>query len=116
MLAENDPRVFFAAERTLLAWIRTALGSIGLGFVVERFGLFVERAGTEVAHRLSPWIGVALVTMGGLAAAVAALQHRRFRRSLGESDRPVGHRADFALMLGFGVALAGLALAGLLVL
>src|SRR5476649_2339332 len=37
---ENDPRVFFAAERTLLAWVRAAIGLIGLGFVVARFGLF----------------------------------------------------------------------------
>jgi putative membrane protein len=36
----NDPRVYFAAERTLLAWIRTGLTVVGLGFVVARFGLF----------------------------------------------------------------------------
>ncbi len=38
----NDPRVFFAAERTLLAWVRTGLAVMGLGFVVARFGLFVR--------------------------------------------------------------------------
>ncbi len=30
----DDPRVYFAAERTLLAWIRTGITTIGLGFVV----------------------------------------------------------------------------------
>jgi uncharacterized membrane protein YidH (DUF202 family) len=31
---EHNSRVFFAAERTLLAWIRTALALMGIGFVV----------------------------------------------------------------------------------
>ncbi|MBX9623444.1 MAG: DUF202 domain-containing protein, partial [Gemmataceae bacterium] len=43
-MTNNDPRVFFAAERTLLAWVRTAIGLVGLGFVVARFGLFLRLA------------------------------------------------------------------------
>ena len=39
---EIDPRVVFAAERTLLAWIRTGLSLMGFGFVVARFGLFLR--------------------------------------------------------------------------
>ncbi|WP_229635499.1 YidH family protein [Pseudomonas syringae] len=35
----NDPRVFFAAERTFLAWNRTSLSLMAFGFVVERSGL-----------------------------------------------------------------------------
>ena len=38
----EDPRVRFAAERTLLAWIRTGLALMGFGFVVARFGLFLR--------------------------------------------------------------------------
>jgi putative membrane protein len=38
----SDPRIFFAAERTLLAWLRTGLTVIALGFVVARFGLFLN--------------------------------------------------------------------------
>ena len=37
-----DPRVYFAAERTLLAWVRTGLALMGFGFVVARFGLFLR--------------------------------------------------------------------------
>ena len=33
-----DPRIYFAAERTLLAWVRTGLAMMGFGFVVARFG------------------------------------------------------------------------------
>jgi putative membrane protein len=34
--------VYFAAERTLLAWVRTGLALMGFGFVVSRFGLFLR--------------------------------------------------------------------------
>ena len=40
--AERDPRVYFAAERTFLAWIRTGLGLMGVGFAVARFGFFLR--------------------------------------------------------------------------
>ncbi len=38
----QDPRVRSAAERTLLAWMRTGLALMGFGFVVARFGLFLR--------------------------------------------------------------------------
>jgi putative membrane protein len=38
--AEQDPRVYFAAERTFLAWIRTALRLIGIGFAASRIHCF----------------------------------------------------------------------------
>ncbi len=44
----EDPRVRFAAEGTLLAWMRTGLALMGFGFVVARFGLFLR----EISNRL----------------------------------------------------------------
>lgn len=46
----SDPRVFFAAERTLLAWIRTGLTVMAFGFLVARFGLFPEFDGNSHAQ------------------------------------------------------------------
>jgi putative membrane protein len=40
----TDPRVYFAAERALLAWIRTGPAKMGFGFVVARFGLFLHES------------------------------------------------------------------------
>jgi len=38
-----DPRIYMAAERTFLAWIRTAIGLIAFGFVVEKFDFFLKQ-------------------------------------------------------------------------
>ena len=61
---------YLAAERTLLAWIRRGLALIGFGFVVARFGLFLQqlqvmqRASAAQSYGLSLWFGTALITLG----------------------------------------------------
>jgi putative membrane protein len=49
MQESGERLVYLAAERTLLMWVRTAATLMVLGFVVERFGLFLS----EVARRSS---------------------------------------------------------------
>lgn len=116
-MAQTDPRVFFAAERTLLAWVRTGLGLIGLGFVVARFGLFLRlvRHDGPAADPMAPWVGVGLAVLGSAATAVAAVQHQRYYRTLGPADLPPGYRTGPGLVVGYGVAVAGLVLAAYLV-
>jgi putative membrane protein len=89
----EDPRVRFAAERTLLAWLRTGLALMGFGFVVARFGLFLRELAavhepTRPALGGSLWIGIALVVVGVAVTALAALQHRQLLRRL---DRGEGY-------------------------
>ena len=120
-ISESDPRVFFAAERTLLAWLRTGLTIIALGFVVSRFGLFVQLLATQsqgpapAAHSsLSAGLGVAFVIAGTLAIVVAAVQHQRFVATLPQADLPRAYSRAFALVLSLLVGSLGVILAGYL--
>lgn len=111
----DDPRVFLAAERTLLAWQRTALALMGFGFVVERFGLFlhmvVGQALTPAQRGFSLWLGVGMTLGGGALCIVSSVQFRTVILALGEQEIPRGYWTNCGVWLGFGLATIALALA-----
>jgi len=81
----EDPRVRFAGERTLLAWMRTGLALMGFGFVVARFGLFLREiaaAGHMPLQQRSTgwslWIGTGLISLGVVVSLFAAFEYYRF--------------------------------------
>jgi len=110
----NDPRVFFAAERTLLAWNRTSLTLLALGFAIERFGLFLHmlmpKSGEVLQRGVSFWIGIAFMALGSLSAAFAIVQYRKVLLTLKPIEIPEGYRTNAGVYVNLAVALLGVAL------
>ena len=110
-----DPRVLFAAERTLLAWQRTSLALMGFGFVIERFSLFLAalRREPEIPgnHLFSLLVGVALILLGAAVALTSSISYRRFVKSLPSQDVASGYLIGLGSVINVVVAAAGIALA-----
>lgn len=104
----DDPRVLFAAERTLLAWSRTAAGLMALGFFVDRASL-VDAAGGP--HRkFAACIGVAFLLLGVVLSILSVVQYRRSVASLRTVEIPPGYWLNLGVGTSLAVALLGLLL------
>jgi putative membrane protein len=115
--AEQDPRVYFAAERTFLAWIRTGLGLMGIGFAVSRFGLFLREVTASESHLpthttgLSLWSGVALVVLGVIVTLSSVFRHIQLIHELSSGTWQPGRVSRDAVILGLILAAVGIGMA-----
>jgi len=108
---------YLAAERTLLAWIRTGLALMGFGFVVARFGLFLQEL--QIAQHtlparsygLSLWFGTALIAVGVIVNILAGWHHARLVRELDRGETAHSRLSTQAVAIAFFLALVGLAMA-----
>ena len=113
--------VYFAAERTLMAWIRAALGLMALGFVIDRLGLVVREMAPQQGQAvrsstLSFLAGAGVVVIGALMAVVAAVRYAQFARRYRQTgDTRPGHGLAPAVFFAIAVALAGAVIAGYLI-
>jgi len=109
--------VYFAAERTLMAWIRTSLALMALGFVIDRFGLILRQTLPKAAPGFFPrtfslWSGVGMVGLGAAMALVATGRYLRFHVQY-RRERTTTARQGILLgvVFSFIVSVLGVALA-----
>jgi putative membrane protein len=116
---DADPRVYFAAERTFLAWLRTGITIMAFGFVVARFGLFLRllraQGGELVSGSgVSPYVGAVLVVLGAIATGAGTRRYQEFCRRLGRSEMPSPHAEVLPMMLGWALVVLGATLVAVL--
>lgn len=110
----KDPRVLFAAERTLLAWNRTSLALIAFGFVVERAGLLLGAVAPDKVSGSGKsatfWLGLAFILLGAFTAAWSTRQYAALLKTLNPSEIPAGYPARWGIAVNILVALMAAAL------
>lgn len=110
----NDPRVLFAAERTLLAWNRTSLTLMAFGFVIERFGLFLHLVspgnGDLLQRGVSYWVGITFIGLGALASVMAIIQYRKVLQTLKPIEIPSGYALNLGVIVNLVIAVLGIVL------
>jgi uncharacterized membrane protein YidH (DUF202 family) len=116
----SNRRDHMANERTFLAWIRTSIGIMAFGFVVEKFALFVkklsyflgkpdisEAAPTSMGY--SSIFGIVLVAMGALMGILAFVRYKKVEREIDEDTYKPSVLLDILvamMILAIGIFLA----------
>ncbi|MFA5110426.1 MAG: DUF202 domain-containing protein [Desulfobaccales bacterium] len=90
----GDSRNHQANERTFLAWIRTSVGIMAFGFVVEKFSFFLKELyhfmgrgshtskAATASYGYASIIGIALVALGTVLALGALVRYRKVQRAI----------------------------------
>ena len=95
-----------ANERTFLAWIRTSIGIMAFGFVVERFSIFVKQVsyflGKEVSlpsRGYSAALGISLVALGALMGVLSFIRYKKVERQIDEDTYQPSMILDIMLVI-----------------
>jgi putative membrane protein len=101
-----------AADRTLLAWIRTSLAMISLGFAIERLGqaaLVLDGRMAGYSPQKTRLFGAALIALGIAATLAGMWEHGIVLGSVAREDYRYADRPRIARFMGFGLVAVGVA-------
>lgn len=121
---QSDPRVYFAGERTFLAWVRSGITLMALGFVIAKFGFIVDLIsqgqGSTIPQNSSlvtmidaygtNYLGVLVLLIGVFIILIAQFNHQAFVKSLPAKDVPQLPITWLAALLTYTMGLAGILL------
>jgi len=106
-----DLQMHLANERTFLAWIRTSIGIMAFGFVVEKFALFIKKLSYFLAKPntveavpssigYSSIFGIVLVAMGALIGVLAFVRYKKVKREIDENTYQPSIILDILVAMG----------------
>lgn len=108
---QSDIRDYLANERTFLSWIRTSIGIMAFGFVIEKFALFIEKISlflnvpSDESHNFSPSVesssvfGITLVALGALICILALVKYKKTQRQIEKNNYHPSMLLDLMLAL-----------------
>jgi uncharacterized membrane protein YidH (DUF202 family) len=108
----GDTRVHLANERTFLAWIRTSIGIMAFGFVVEKFALFIKKlsyffekanipeAAAPTSIGYSSIFGIVLVAIGAMMGVLAFIRYKKVKKEIDQDTYKPSLILDILVALG----------------
>jgi putative membrane protein len=112
----RNRRVHMANERTFLAWVRTSIGIMAFGFVVEKFALFLKqvsyflgREAVAPSGGYSSLFGIFLVILGTLMGVLSFVRYKKVEKQIDEDSYRPSKILDILLtlsVLAIGIFLA----------
>jgi len=106
-----------ATPRDFLAWIRTGLALMGLGFVLARFGIFLrefnlnQRNLPSQSFGLSLWFGTALIFLGVFVSLLSLVRYRRLMQQVQQPEALLARPSALAITVALVLAILGVAMA-----
>ena len=101
-----------AAERTLMAWIRTCLSLIGFGFGVDRIITSLQQSVVyeyiDDPLHLTRILGLSFIGIGTVAIVLAALEHRQELHHIKQENYRYKSRSSLAFVVAIAISLTGL--------